>query len=349
MVKQKIMLAVKNEEFLENIEWKLFHLLGDMIHLECVTENEYFRSRMDYLNSYDRIVADENFLFLIPKYEDISNLYYLTENQKSNDNKFGNEQNIILYDNLVEFICNGLEVNPEEQKTSAYAKNTIGMMVYSPAGGVGKTVTAMALAEQLSSQGYRTIYINTENLQSFHFYLENKSMINAIDFMKYITNQENSLYLDKKHIGQEEFDYLLPIDGILSALGISTGAYLSFVEQVMNSRVYDYIVFDTSSDLNETCIKLMEICSKVFLILNRNLLGEYETRNFAKYIHGTNQKFVFVQNRMNVQKTDFNLDGVGEKQCIYLPEMSEQTGKSLVHQLASCNIWKEYAERWMIM
>lgn len=330
MKKTTILLAVKDRKYLEKTEWQLFSLLGNTTMIESVTQENYFLELSKQQKQYDIAVLEESFFQLGTK-------------------KFGNscillgpvQGEIPAYAKvcekceLVSEICNELHIEAEEKKTVNHMEKTAGILCYSPIGGAGKTVISLAIAEMLGNKGYKVLYISTENLQNFQYYMENEQRMDAAEFVNYITNQDNSLYLNPKDMGHDIFDYLLPVDGIVSALGVEEKMYMEFLERILDSRTYDYVVFDSAQNLNEITIGLMEKCQNIICITGQSEEDKFKLENFCRCVDCTGKNILYVKN--NCQETENLLEKAEmEPSLSYMHTKRRQ----LVHDIAQQGIWE---------
>lgn len=329
----RVLLAMKDSSYLKKTEWNLFSRLGNSIALECVTDSDYLEQICREKQERDIWILDVYFYERMPE-EKQDIVCVIVKEEAETDREFPHHIRQITKRRLVEEICVLLKNQVEEQKDAVPMEKTEGILCYSPIGGCGKTVMALALAEKLSSDGYQVLYVNAENIQNFQYYLECRSSMSSEDLLYYICNQENNLYLKQKNIGHDQFDYLLPLDGMIPAMGIEGKAYADFMERLLNARTYDYIVFDCSPDLNETGMRLVEKCSRVIMITGESEAGSYKVTCVLDNLDHEDDKFRFVSNAyydsMEKQK----------KTAATIPRIHNVKGRELVHEIARQTDWK---------
>ena len=133
--------------------------------------------------------------------------------------------------------------------------------VFSPAGGVGKTTIAAVTALKLASSGKRVLYQNMECLSSGDAYFENKNGERGVsDFLGYLDSdidfsaQIQSLLNSK----QDNLYYMNSFRTPNDLLDLSAEEIKEFVQKLKTSGLFDYIIFDLDSGIDEKNLKLLD-------------------------------------------------------------------------------------------
>ena len=172
------------------------------------------------------------------------------------------------------------------------------IMVYSPSGGSGNTLVSMGIAGALSKCNKRVLFISTEVLQGFNYYLSNNEYISN-NFEKHLHNHsENIVEVLKGAIRKECFDYLLPFRQATNSYNIKLDDYRYLLESLRKSGDYDYIVVDTSCELSNSKTKLMSFCHKVIVVTMQNKVSTAKLERLINNIDCSDRnKFMFICNK----------------------------------------------------
>lgn len=191
---------------------------------------------------------------------------------------------------------------------------------YSPAGGTGKSVLALGMAAAGARSGYKTLYLNLEEVDSVKHVLQ-KTPGNLSDlFLALKTKGMNVGIKLASSVGQEPsagFFYISGVDSV-SEYGEIGGEDLSrLVQTVKNQADYDLLVLDLSSGFSERILKILELADTVFVPVTpeegavskvNRLLDETE---FHEMYTSLFEKMSLVENRMTPPKWDTELKESG--------------------------------------
>ena len=171
-------------------------------------------------------------------------------------------------------------------------------LVYSAAGGAGKTAIALSICSCLAENHKKVLYIDAENLQDFGFYLQKvddlpSAAVNALG------QTDRDIYAEiKPHLGNQGFDYIPPLRMTASSMGIEPAAFGRAAEEFARHAEYDHIIIDTDSLFDERKDNLIRLADRVIMLADPSRQSGYKTKKLLENIKGTeNGKFLFVCNR----------------------------------------------------
>lgn len=96
-----------------------------------------------------------------------------------------------------------------------------------------------------------------------------------------------------------------PLRQSVLAYGITEENYFYFISRILEANVYDYIIFDVSSELTLFKTKLMARCYRMVLVLQQDALSVYKTEEFLKNIdYSEDDKLLWICN--NYQENQEN-------------------------------------------
>lgn len=300
-----VVLIDYDTKFSEELEWKLLEELGERAEIESITEREYFETYFVKPKSIDVLVIHEKQYDQRVRKQNI-NLTFVLQEKEEESLEDSHICKLYKYRSLYELaglIMEKISRRLNIQSNSEANRITKGIMIYSAIGGAGKTITALGLSVALAKQGKRVLYFNVENVQNFQWYLKDKSYAYeelAVGIMK---EEEHALSYLKRALGQEEFDYVRPMRQSALAYGITEEKYSGFISRILEANVYDYIIFDVSSELTLFKTKLMAKCRRVVIVLQQDALSVYKTEEFLKNIdYSAEEKLLWICNNYQEER-----------------------------------------------
>lgn len=294
-----MVLIDSDTKFLEGLEWKLLEELGERVELESITEQEYFDTYFEKPKNIDVLVVhEEQYLECVQK-QNINLTFVLRENEieTQEDNRICMLHKYMNLGEMVRRITEKISRRLNIQTNTDANRVTRGIMVYSPIGGAGKTTTALGLSVALSKQGKKVLYFNAENVQNFQWYMRDRNYAYEELAACIVNEDEHALSYLKNALGHEEFDYVRPLRQSVLAYGITEDNYFYFISRILEANVYDYIIFDVSSELTLFKTKLMAKCYRVVNVLQQDALSVYKTEEFLKNIdYSDDEKMLWICN-----------------------------------------------------
>lgn len=277
MAKPFVVVADKNEEYASSLEFTLLEKFDDRIELEVITEEEYFYSFFLKERVIELLIVSEELYSSELLENNIALLAVLKEKIVEDKQKNPRLCEIFKYSspNMVcsQIIENNITLSRLQIINGGSETKVI--VVYSPIGGVGKTSLALGISACVVKKKQKVLYIDAEEMNTFQFYLKDKSTISNKDGIA-LRLQETDLYQQiKKLIRTEEMDYLPPFQVLLSALNLDVFIYSRIIESVKASGEYDFIVVDTDTVLGEGKAKLFSLADKIVLIGKQGAYSEY--------------------------------------------------------------------------
>lgn len=176
------------------------------------------------------------------------------------------------------------------------------IVVYSPQGGAGCTTLATNLASGLMKEGIRVLLVDSDlQFGDVGLYLNMQAQSTLVDLVGNVDDLDTELF-DNIVITHDS--------GLKVLLGPSRPEYAEVVQsnptsvaQILEkiSGNYDFIVVDTSHNLDETVLALMDVATKIILIATPTLAAAKNTRFVMELFDKLNypaDKSVLVMNRV---------------------------------------------------
>lgn len=187
------------------------------------------------------------------------------------------------------------------------------ILFYSPAGGVGTTVTCISAAMMTAKLGKGVLYLNLENLPSQQLILPTQGALTSSRLYYAIKKKSNNLSLKLETIKLVDIDtglhYLAPPDSMLDLEELNLEDLHQLILALRLSKAYEYVFIDISSHFNYKSKYLMETCDLVTLITSNSkasqtkaLLLERELRS-NKLAQEVTKKLTVILNQYQLPPT----------------------------------------------
>lgn len=330
-------LADLDANYLIPLEDKLTEELCGQIDLEIITDKAYFDEFFSSPQKIDNlIISDALFSNEISRHN-ISNVFILSENSE-NQEALGNVTKIFKYSSTKEIYNQIIFKSKDIFDVKSVHKNTQLILISSALGGSGKTTLGIALSAALAKNHKRTLFISTDDIQSFAYYLQNKSPI-ANDIYKVASAQGRKLYSGiMPYVRNEGFSYLPPFSRNIASLGMTFDLYNNIVSAVKDSNEYDYIVVDTPIGFSSENAKMFESADKVVMVVLQDAYSTYQTEQLLQNMDCRNtEKFMFVCNKFRRDiPNDYINSAVGQQLVVaeYIEEVQSYKISSIESYLA---------------
>jgi len=350
MAKNTIIIADSDTNYIGPLELKFVEEFSDYADLEIITDPDFFQEFFSAPRSACALVVSEQFFNEGLLRHDIDKIYILATDQAqaTQETKTGSTvRHIFKYSSTVEIANQVTYELPSAFKQDVIAGNTPQViLVYSMAGGVGTTVTALGIAANLTASHKRVVYIDAEHCHTFQGYLTDQLPAPSRLYSE-IRADDDTLYQDvRPYFRNEGFEYLPPFEASLSALNIGFAFYESLVRQLKQSQDYDFIIVDTDSTLNEEKMGLFSLADRIVTVLTQDTATMFKTRILMNNIAlNNNEKNTFVCNKYRPERANRALaEGVAEPLTIseYI-EYVEGMGSLGVSQLTNVKGFQKIA------
>lgn len=181
-------------------------------------------------------------------------------------------------------ICGNIRIAAGENRMRILA-------FYSPVGGCGKTTISLAAALRLSWMGYRTFYINMEDIASEGFYLrqsEEKGMSDMVSCLGTETNFSMKLQglLQNK---TENLYYLNHFSSPNDVYEIKEEEIEMLLDEIGRTGFFDFTVIDMGVSLDSKTIKTFECADKIILIEKQDEIALCKLERFYSQMHIMNE------------------------------------------------------------
>lgn len=315
MAKPFIVVADRNEEYASTLELTLLERFDDRIELEIITEEEYFKSFFEQERVIEVLIISEELYSSGLLEKNITQIAILKEKivQDKQDNPRISEIFKYSSPNMVcrqiienNTILHGLQVVNHSNGTKV-------IVVYSPIGGVGKTTLALGISGCVARKKQKVLYMDAEEMNTFQYYLQDKSMINNKEGIALGLGQKDLYQQIKGLIRTEGMDYLPPFQVLLSALKLDVSIYKRIIESVKASGEYDFIIVDTDTVLDKEKARLFAVADKIVLVGKQDTYSQYVMDVLQQNLDDAGEdKITYVYNQYEAVKDYHTIEPITE-------------------------------------
>lgn len=303
MSRPRIILADTDYGYLASLELKFAQIYGNVAELIVITDPGYFVKYFSTHRSAEVLVISERLYSDELLKHEISGVLILTEQTDFPERKKG-----VCYINKFASIKNIISetaVLLDAKEENVYYKNmkTTVITVCAADGGAGKTSIAMALSDRLVKNHRRVFYLNTEKVQSFRYYLNQKQYLGKAAYQIFWKKDANYYQGIRPFVRTEGFSYLPPFSMPLDSMQISYDIYFKLIEEIKISQEYDYIVVDTDHACEKKTARLMAESDYVVTVSRQDEMAAEKMKFLLNNLdYSSKDKYLFVCNKYDARK-----------------------------------------------
>lgn len=299
MSKPLVVIADTDENYLSAIEYKLLNELNDRIELEMISDEAYFHDFFGTPKTAEIVAVGEKFYTEVLRRHNIANLFLLCEEERKEHTQELSVCQIYKYTGIREIynelVYRSLDKILADEKSE---KETQVIAWYSATGGSGKTGLGLGFASCLAANHRKVLYVNTESVQEFGYYLQNHSGLPA-DGFRAIRSDINHIYGNiRPFIRREGFSYIPPFQATLDALNMDASVYTRLIQGARESRDYDFIIVDVEAGYSREKMELLKISDKVLIVMLPDRISVCKTEYLVQNLDlRDREKYLFLCNR----------------------------------------------------
>lgn len=268
---KQIVIADPDIEYIKSYEEDFVIKFWDKASIQIITEAEYLENYFRLHREIDVLLIAREFYGAYLKEHQISHMMIVNEKKNINPEAESAAFNILRYrskEEIFSFVETSLETESEPIEFSEIEEpekdvKTKVISVYSPVGGSGKSLTAIALAKKIKKLGESVLVIGCDNLQSFGVFLETRDNAEPELALRLQELSEDTYWSVLKNIYQGDVAYLLPFEKPLSELGIKSRQLFDLVNLLKEKQDFTFIILDLGSTLDkevQTMMAISDIC-----------------------------------------------------------------------------------------
>lgn len=211
-------------------------------------------------------------------------------------------------------------------------------------GGCGKTLMSLGIASALAETGQRTLYINTESMQDFGYYLTDAVYMQGK--MAVLLSADPGAAAEEilVNAGKQGFDYLPPSEHLLMSSEITLEKIMDFVTALVRRNDYDDIVVELPGSAGEDEIACMNAAEYLVLIADQSEYSSRRLRLLNENLRDFHGDGYIVCSRYDAKKANYLEEqdfSIRFPVCEYVKETEEQM---TLEKIRMENIMKKTAQ-----
>ena len=300
----RFVIAVPDDEFAIEIQSKLEETVGENAEILIITDKVYFRDFFSSPKNLNVILVDKSFYSKELENHNIDLVCILSNKNEDCQRVNAGSIYVIHKDSGVDKITQMMlsAVNPEMINRSIQeGQKAKIILVTSPLGGSGKTVTALAISYYLKKSGLRVLFVDPTNLQSSEYWLKDANSMED----EYISeNLTPDCWTNLVIHGKT--DHIALFSQVLAAVDVKTEDYFQIIESAQSSGEYDYIVVDSESDFSAESIRFMTLADRVLVLLLQDQQSVHKAEKFLRCFDCSDEtKYTLCCSKFCINKKSF--------------------------------------------
>lgn len=324
MNKPLVVLAETDAAYLIPLEDTVTEALSEQADIEVITDPGYFRTYFSSPKRIDSLIVSDALYSGDLHRHSITNIFLLTEEPNDPNPVPDNVTKIFKYSSTKEIFDQILYKNRELNVSQVRSRATQVIAVTSAAGGSGKTAVSMALALRLVKNHKHVLFISTDPMQGFSFFVTNQAPL-PNDVFKAFSGDDAGLYTElRPYIRHEEINYIPPFPRDIHTYGFDFDIYNRMIAAIRATTDYDYIIVDMDMQLDEHRAALIRDADKVVLLVMQDKLTARKTSYLTQNLDcRDSEKFVFVCNRFKRDAVNYFMDSEAGHQFLITEYIEE--------------------------
>lgn len=259
---------------------------ADIAEVQFITEQAYLDSYFADERVIDVILTDPAMFRRIPNPEKAGKIFLLTGRRARAEERLANTEEIsdgmkesALFQKIDAALSRGTlsarSGSPEKQETKIAA-------VYSPIGGCGKSLTAIAVARKLRRLDQKVLVIGCDPMQSFSVYLK-KNEFAGEDLVRQLKNPSDDTYWTiLQNIRTDGISWLCPFEKSLSALQMGMPEWKELCGILTSKRDFDVIILDLGTDMTPQIVDLIGRKATLIMLTEANEIAGKKMQKLLK-------------------------------------------------------------------
>lgn len=332
----RIILADPEQNYILKLQIKFLQEMHNAYEIDVISNREFLENHFSSPQKADCLIIGEEWASADLAKHNIDHIVLLTEgtNEESGNGQF--RTGISKYtstDEIYIHIRNLLGI--EHITGNVPPKGCEVIMFHSASGGVGKTILAISLAELLSKKYYKILYVNTQSVQSFQYYLNDRTPIPSSTAISILENKKDIYRIVRSQIREERFCYIPPFAMPLFSYGLGAEIYTEIIKMAKKSREFDYVIVDSGNDLDSLTAEHITLSDRVVMVLSPEPEDLYALREMLKKINIENEKLICLCNRERLNPINDSSVNFGAEINESISEWIKKIDSETIHEFAA--------------
>lgn len=206
-MKPRIVIVDENYEYIMPLQLKFMNEFFEKTNLEVITDVQYFDELFSMPQNIDILIISENLYNTQIQRHNINHIFVMKEQNEEEQTTELNINKIYKYTSIKEIFNEIVGKSEDILNASGNDERTTQVIVVTSAnGGVGKTTVSLGLSSALSNSYKKVLYINVDELNTFQYRLEDKSLMGSTNLYVNLMQNNNVYETIKSQIKNEGFD-----------------------------------------------------------------------------------------------------------------------------------------------
>lgn len=264
MRRRKLVFVCTECEYVNTIEYKLVSFLSTQIEVEFIITSKYINEYFETPRKIDILIISPELYEKLPNKPICTHIHWLLEEEKQSTEN-DNCSYIYKYSS-VRGMVEKIGSDFISDTATLGSKGTQVVSVFSVVGGSGKTLAALSMAYAMRQEGKKALYISTESIQDFKFFLNCRQYLSPAFEYQCSININRALEGVEKEIQQEDIEYLLPFKRLPLSYQIDFDGYLDILTYIQKKNIYDCILVEVSKEITPGKLSFLQDCDRMVLV-----------------------------------------------------------------------------------
>jgi MinD-like ATPase involved in chromosome partitioning or flagellar assembly len=284
----RLVLIDSDYEYIRTLEEELIRRFASRARIQIITDPAYVETFFHTTRTVDVLLADRNFCGPYLDEHTVRHILLLAPEIEIGQ-EYPEKVKVLMKYLPVEEIMQAVEeavaeeeAVPREELLPEEKPETRVISVYSPMGGCGKSLVAMALGRKLKKLDQSVLLIGCDTMQSFSAFMEEEEYADEALAEQLKAPGEETYWNILQNIGRKEISCLLPFEKTLPALGIGAAEMKNLISILKEKKDFSCLILDLGSSLDEQTLALMEESDAYVLITEPNTVSNRKMRRLQK-------------------------------------------------------------------
>ena len=258
---------------------------ADIADVHFITDSGFLKKYMAAREKADVLLTDEGMLRLLSGMQ--AGKILLQGRMQNSDGSWPPQTEIlperIPGEELFRKIDAALSCEPSaERMLPGTSGETRIAAVYSPIGGCGKSLTAIALARKLRRLDQKVLVVGCDPMQSFSVFLENNEYAGDELIGQLRNPSEDTYWTILRNIRTDGISWLCPFEKSLSTLGIGAAEWGELCRILQAKKDFDIIILDLGTEMTCQMVELIDHFSALILLTEANEIANRKLQKLLK-------------------------------------------------------------------
>ncbi len=264
----------------------LIRRYADIAEVQFITEQDFLDTYFAEDRNIDVILTDAGMFRRIPHPEKAGRIILLTGRRNRPEARPENTEEVsdgiqeaALFQKIDAALSRGAAAAGSPGQVIRETKIAA---VYSPIGGCGKSLTALAVARKLRRLDTKVLVIGCDPMQSFSVYLKKEEFAGE-DLVRQLKDPSDDTYWTiLQNIRTDGISWLCPFEKSLSALQMGMPEWKKLLDILMAKKDFDVIILDLGTDMTPQVVELIGRKATLVMLTEANEIAGRKMQKLLK-------------------------------------------------------------------